>query len=84
VISPRVEVIDDITSAGSNLGPLKLDPGWPASGGPYPVAVHCRGGGWGVGDKAMISHRLKLLAQCGYVIFNANCRLSPAARFPAG
>lgn len=83
VVVPRIDSIYDVTYAATPAGSLKLDVAWPSGGGPYPVIVYFHGGGWAVGDKSMFRHRMRLLAQSGYTVFNANYRLSQEARFPA-
>ncbi len=83
LVVPKVDTILDMTYADTPSGSLKLDIAWPTSGGPYPVIVYFHGGGWTIGDKNMFGHRMRLLAQSGYVVFNANYRLSQDAKFPA-
>jgi|GEM_PF-3858614 len=83
IFVPEVESIYDVTYARFADSQLQLDIAWPREGGPYPVLVYFHGGGWGIGDKIMFRHRMEMIAQSGYVVFNANYRLSTDARFPA-
>ncbi|HUT54005.1 MAG TPA: alpha/beta hydrolase [bacterium] len=83
VVVPKVDTIFDVTYADTSTGSLKLDVAWPMADGSYPMIVYLHGGGWSMGDKSMFRHRMRLLAQSGYVVFNANYRLSQEARFPA-
>lgn len=83
VYVPPVESIYDVTYARFADSELQLDIAWPVEGGPYPLLVYFHGGGWGIGDKSMFRHRMSMIARSGYVVFNANYRLSTEARFPA-
>jgi acetyl esterase/lipase len=83
IIAPQVETVEDVIFARAPKNELKLDIAWPKNRGPYPIIVYFHGGGWTLGDKSMFRHRMHILAQTGYVVFNANYRLSPEARFPA-
>jgi len=78
-----VQTIYDMTYAVQNNSPLKLDIAWPEKGGPYPIIVYFHGGGWATGDKLLFRHRMRMMAQSGYVVFNANYRLTTNESFPA-
>jgi acetyl esterase/lipase len=82
IVAPGVAAELDVVYVRPGLFPVKLDIAWPEGGGPYPVVVYFHGGGWFSGDKAIVRNRMMLLAQSGYVVFNANYRLLPRAGFP--
>lgn len=82
IVIPRIETIYDIVYAQPDNQPVRLDVAWPVEGGPYPVVVYFHGGGWAIGDKAALRRRMRMIAQAGYVVFNANYRLTPEGRFP--
>jgi len=83
IIVYGIKTEEDVVYAKTPSGKLRLDVSWPVDGGPYPIIVYFHGGGWALGDKALIAHRARLLAKSGYVVFNANYRLVPEALFPA-
>ncbi len=83
IVLPPVDSVFDVTYARFADSEISLDIAWPTEGGPYPVLVYFHGGGWGIGNKSMFRHRMEMIAQSGYVVFNANYRLSTDARFPA-
>lgn len=84
---PDIEVIEDVTYAGTPEQPLLLDACLPnrqdASARAAIVVVH--GGSWTRGDKADIAWRAvcQWLASSGYVTFSINYRLAPQHVFPA-
>lgn len=79
-----VQVVRDVVYRKVSGRRLKLDvamPGAPGTGRPAIMQIH--GGGWIIGDKReqgwpLIGH----LAANGWVCFNVNYRLSPAATWP--
>lgn len=51
--------------------------------GPRPVLINIHGGGWKIGDKGSQAMPLLMhMASCGWVVMDADYRLSPGARMP--
>ena len=51
--------------------------------GPRPVLINIHGGGWKIGDKGTQAMPLLMhMASCGWVVVDADYRLSPGARMP--
>lgn len=83
-VGPHVVVTRDVEFFRAAGRPLKLDiyrSGEPS--GPAPALIYLHGGAWVAGDKRhqglpLCNH----LAAAGWVCFNANYRLSPAATYP--
>jgi len=85
VQNPEVEVLKDITYAGTGSSRGLLDvyrpAGTPVSGAPVLLQVH--GGGWTIGNKDQQGIPLMLhMAARGWVCVAINYRLSPRHRFP--
>lgn len=51
--------------------------------GPLPCIIYLHGGGWSNVDKSVFHHYCSTVAGQGFVVFNADYRLSPDYRFPA-
>ena len=52
-------------------------------GGLVPAMLYLHGGGWQMGDKAMIHGLRETFGRLGMAVAAANYRLAPAAKFPA-
>jgi acetyl esterase/lipase len=51
--------------------------------GPRPVLLNIHGGGWMIGEKGTQAMPLLMhMARCGWLVVDADYRLSPGARFP--
>jgi acetyl esterase/lipase len=62
----------------------RLDVCAPApNGAVHPAVLLIHGGGWHQGDKSTVEDSCEWLAQSGFVTFNMDYRLWPAARYPA-
>lgn len=54
-----------------------------ASPGPRPVLINIHGGGWKIGEKGTQAMPLLMhMARCGWLVVDADYRLSPGARMP--
>lgn len=78
-----VPVEKDIPYDDGSEPERRLDVYRPAGPGPHPVVVYFHGGAWLVSDKASYARVSKILAQAGYLVFNANYRLLPEHKHPA-
>lgn len=80
----RVTVTRDVPFHETPTGTLELDVYEPSSdGGPHPVVILVRGGGFTVGDKGEFARHALDLAADGYVAVEPQYRLAPSATFPA-
>ncbi|GAA4161273.1 hypothetical protein GCM10022286_18510 [Gryllotalpicola daejeonensis] len=81
---PGVVVTADVPYAGTPNRQQQLDVCAPtATGKPRPAVLLIHGGGWHSGDKSTVEDTCEWLAQSGFVTFNIDYRLWPAARYPA-
>lgn len=82
---PRgVVVTADVPYAGTANREQQLDVCAPTTTGkPRPAVLLIHGGGWHSGDKSTVEDTCEWLAQSGFVTFNIDYRLWPAARYPA-
>jgi acetyl esterase/lipase len=81
---PGLVVTADVPYAGSGDPLQRLDVCAPAPNGTvHPAVLLIHGGGWHQGDKSEVESTCQWLAQSGFVTFNMDYRLWPAARFPA-
>jgi len=81
---PGVVVTADVPYAGTADREQQLDVCAPtATGRPRPAVLLIHGGGWHSGDKSTVEDTCEWLAQSGFVTFNIDYRLVPAARYPA-
>jgi len=79
-----VVVTPDVPYAGTRDPQQRLDICAPApTGTVHPAVLLIHGGGWHSGDKSTVEDTCEWLAQAGFVTFNADYRLWPAARYPA-
>jgi acetyl esterase/lipase len=79
-----VVVTADVPYAGTADRAQQLDVCAPtATGKPRPAVLLIHGGGWHSGDKSTVQSTCEWLAQSGFVTFNVDYRLWPAARYPA-
>lgn len=51
-------------------------------GGPAPVLVFVHGGGWSIGDKALVNAKPAWAARNGWILVSVNYRFSPAIEHP--
>lgn len=49
---------------------------------PMPILIFVHGGGWSIGDKAMVGHKPDWAARQGWVFVSVNYRLSPDVMHP--
>ncbi|MFC4243724.1 alpha/beta hydrolase [Gryllotalpicola reticulitermitis] len=78
-----VVVTDDVPYAATASPRQTLDVCAPNPNGTvHPAVVLVHGGGWMKGDKSTVASECEWLAQAGFVTFNVDYRLAPAARFP--
>ncbi|GAA4167385.1 alpha/beta hydrolase [Gryllotalpicola koreensis] len=81
---PGVVVTADVPYAGTADRQQQLDVCAPtATGEPRPAVLLIHGGGWHSGNKSTVTATCEWLAQAGFVTFNIDYRLWPAARYPA-
>jgi acetyl esterase len=79
-----VVMTTDVPYAGTADRSQQLDVCAPTPNGtPRPGVLLVHGGGWHSGDKSTIEDTCEWLAQSGFVTFNVDYRLWPAARYPA-
>lgn len=50
--------------------------------GPAPIVVFVHGGGWSIGDKALVNVKPAWAARNGWILVSVNYRLSPAVEHP--
>ncbi|MCL2536649.1 MAG: alpha/beta hydrolase [Nocardiaceae bacterium] len=80
-----VVVTADVPYAGTSNRQQQLDVCAPTPNGTvHPAVLLIHGGGWVSGDKSTTEAQCEWLAQSGFVTFNIDYRLAPAARYPAG
>src|SRR5215831_9671074 len=80
-----VEVLRDLPYLPTGAAAHKLDVYRPETIGPraQPVVLYIHGGGFRILSKETHWAMGLLFARRGFVVFNVNYRLAPAARFPA-